>query len=298
MRCVLRLTIVLMVAIDQTAAFADPFVCHTIRRGESVAQAARRLTGDSRNAYQPWFQIRNASSRSVPKSQYDRIRGGWRACVIQSAIPRPQHANLLQASTTPGPAAATDIALPANVAALDAVAAPASLVVPQRVAVSDDGAKPAASAIRSTIESFDFTMVWLGAAMVVPWVGWRVLDDYLGRRKTRSLVMRYFAERFVAEFQRPLLRYPAEEPPVRSRIRISAWPNRFDIALAPGEGRRYPNLSDHKKNVEYDVARVLALLADRSFVCGTIYTDAGWVVVPFHFRAGPKQTGVTCISSL
>jgi hypothetical protein len=46
------------------------------------------------------------------------------------------------------------------------------------------------------------------------------------------------------------------ERPVRSRLRCGARLGRFDILLAPGEGRRYPNLSDHKKNVEYDVARV------------------------------------------
>ena len=28
-----------------------------------------------------------------------------------------------------------------------------------------------------------------------------------------------------------------------------------------------------------------------------LYTQAGWVVVPFQFKAGPKQPGVTCISS-
>jgi hypothetical protein len=299
MRCVLRLTIVLLVAIDQTAAFADSFVCQTIRRGESVAQAARRLTGDGRNAYQPWFQIRNASSRSVPKSQYDRIRGGWRACVIKSAIPRISlNANHLQTSIAADIAdASKDVALPDTVAALDAVATPASLALGPPLAVADGGARSAASGIPSFARGLDLTMVWLGAAIVVPWVGWRILDDYLARRKTTSIVMRHFAERFIAEFQRPLVRSSAGEQTVRSRIRCSARPNRFDILLAPGTGRRYPNLTDHKKNFEYDVARVVTLLADRSFVCGTLYTDAGWVVVPFHFKAGPKHTGVTCISS-
>ena len=45
-----------------------------IRRGESATQAARRVTGNGRNAYQAWFQIMNPSSRFVPKSQYNRIR--------------------------------------------------------------------------------------------------------------------------------------------------------------------------------------------------------------------------------
>jgi hypothetical protein len=129
-------------------------------------------------------------------------------------------------------------------------------------------------------------MVWLGAAMVVPWVGWRILDDHLVRKKTRTIVMQHFATRFVQEFERPLVWSDAERP-LRSRVRYSARRGRLDILLAPGKGRRYPNLSDHKKNMEYDVARVVQALADQSFVNGTPYTQAGWVVVPFQFKTGP-----------
>ena len=139
-------------------------------------------------------------------------------------------------------------------------------------------------------------MVWLGAAMVVPWIGWRIVDDYLARRKTTAIVVRHFAERFISEFERPLVRYTAGERPVRSRIRCGARLERFEILLAPNAGRRYPNLADHKKNVEYDVARVATLLGDRSFVYGTLYTDEGWVVVPFRFLVG-RSRGVTCLSS-
>jgi hypothetical protein len=109
--------------------------------------------------------------------------------------------------------------------------------------------------------------------------------------------MRHFAQRFVDEFDRPLVRYDAE-PPVRSRFRRGTRRGRFDVLIAPGEGRRYPNLSDHKKNVEYDVARVMHVLADDSFASGSPYTQAGWVVIPFKFKAGAKRSGVSCISSL
>ena len=77
--------IVLMLGALSADAFAQSRVCHDIRRGESATQAARRMTGNGRNAYQAWFQIMNPSSRFVPKSQYDRIRVGWRACVITPA---------------------------------------------------------------------------------------------------------------------------------------------------------------------------------------------------------------------
>src|SRR5580765_8928781 len=76
------LRIVLMLEALPTDAFAQSPVCYAIRPAESAVQAARRMTGNGRNAYQAWFQIMNASSRFVPKSQYDRIHAGWRACVV------------------------------------------------------------------------------------------------------------------------------------------------------------------------------------------------------------------------
>ena len=77
--------IVLMLEALPTDAFAQSRVCDAIRRGESATQAARRMTGNGWNAYQAWFEIMNASSKFVPKSQYDRIHAGWRACVVTPA---------------------------------------------------------------------------------------------------------------------------------------------------------------------------------------------------------------------
>ena len=291
MRCVLRRTtritgyalpifMLLSVALP-TAAFSESLVCQSIRRGESAPQVARRLTGDSRNAYQTWFQIRNASSRYVPKSQYNSIRAGWQACLLKPIV--------LRASAKVDDAVASE-ALDASQtrAAVLSEALPVSAAVEPAVLVT--------RAADEAIQGFDFTMLWLGAAMVVPWVGWRILDDHLVRKKTRTIVMQHFATRFVQEFERPLVWSDAERP-LRSRVRYSARRGRLDILLAPGKGRRYPNLSDHKKNMEYDVARVVHALADPSFVNGTPYTQAGWVVVPFQFKTVAKQPGVTCISS-
>src|SRR5215471_19076947 len=69
-----------------TDAFAQSVACYAMTRGESAAQAARRVTGNDQNAYQQWFQIMDPSARFVPKSQYNRIRAGWRACVIKPAV--------------------------------------------------------------------------------------------------------------------------------------------------------------------------------------------------------------------
>jgi hypothetical protein len=281
--------IVLMLEAFPTDAFAQSPVCHAIGRAESATQAARRMTGNGRNAYQAWFQIMNASSRFVPKSQYDRIHAGWRACVMAGIRRMSWNANHVEEPE------AADVSETRNGSGI-----PEVLAAPTALASVDAGDRPqsAASDLFRRLGGVDLTMLWLCAAMGVPWLGWRIVDGYLARRKTASIVVRYFVHQFVDEFERPLVRYDIGERPVRARLRCGARLRRFDILLAPGEGRRYPNLSDHKKNVEYDVARVMHVLADDSFVSGAPYTQAGWIVVPFRFTAGPKQSGVTCISSL
>ena len=284
--------IVLTLEALPTDAFARSPVCHVIRRGESAAQAARRTTGNGRNAYQAWFQIMNASSRFVPKSQYDRIHAGWRACVVPAIRNLSSTANQFDARE------AADVSTPPSGSrAPTLLAAPTALARADAGDAAGDRLHPAASGVFRRLGGVDLTMLWLCAAVAALWLGWRIVDDYLARRKTASIVVRYFVDRFVDEFERPLVRYDVWEQPVRSRLRLGVRLGRFDILLAPGEGRRYPNLSDHKKNVEYDVARVIHVLADDSFVSGPLYTHAGWVVVPFQFKVGPKQSGVTCISS-
>ena len=282
--------IVLTLEVLPGSAFARSPVCHAIRRGESATQAARRVTGNGRNAYQEWFQILNPSSRFVPKSQYNRIGLGWRACVVRPVIQRlSSNADHVE---EPEAAAVSKTVSRSSV--------PEGLAVPAPRESADAGERPqsAAADVMRRLGGIDFTMLWLCAATVVPWFGWRIADRYLTRRKTAAIVVQSFAHRFVDEFERPLVRYDAGERPVRSDLRFGARRGRFDILLAPGEGRRYPNLSDHKKNVEYDVARVMRVLADDSFVSRAPYTRAGWIVLPFQFTAKPRQSGMSCISSL
>src|SRR5215467_13629077 len=283
------LLLVLMLAESSTDAFAQSVVCYVMTRGESATHAARRVTGNDQNAYQQWFQIMDPSSRFVPKSQYNRIRAGWRACVIKPAI-RSLSSNANRVAERE----AVDVSEASNGPDVPALQTPTPF--------ARDGAgnmpPPTASNKPRRVEGVDLTMLWLCAAMVVPWFGWRIVDEYLDRRKTASIVMRYFVQRFLDEFERPLVRYDVGDRPVRSRVRFGVRRGRFNILLAPGEGRQYPNLSDHKRNVEYDVARVMRVLADDSFVIGALYTKAGWIVVPFRFTDEPNQSGVTCISSL
>jgi hypothetical protein len=298
---------ILALAVSAAPSFAQSPVCQPIRRGESAGQAARRLTGDSRKVYSASFQIMNGSSRFIPKSQYDRLRAGWSACIVRPAArvtaPPPRRldppAVLAVAESVTGAGdseRADDTDLP------QALAAPVAMAPPIAVATSDPvvrlrvSATPAASVNPGPFGDVDLTIVWLGTAIAVPWVGLQILDSYVTRRRTASVLVQHFANRFIAEFERPLVRYDETEGPLKLRVR-TARRGRFDILLAPGQGRRYPNLTDHKRNVEYDVGRVLAALDDPAFVNGALYAQAEWVVVPFQPRTGPKQPGVTCISS-
>jgi hypothetical protein len=263
---------VLLLAVAPTAVFAQSFVCHAIRRGDTASHVAQRLTGNGRNKYQPWFQIMAPSGSFVPKSQYDRIRPGWQACVLTRVIAtRSRKAMRVEAAES------SVAALPS--AAVEAPVATEALEEPRVLEASG-----ALATVGAAGSSGDLTVVWLGAAIAVPWFGWRILDDVLDRRRRTSFAMRYFAGRFAREFERPLVQQHAAERPVHVRFRARRFGRRFDILLAPGSSRRYPNLSDHKQNVEYDVTRVLQVLADDSFVNGPLRADAEWVVVPFHFK--------------
>src|SRR6478672_12839926 len=85
-RVVWSALLIVLIEASPTDAIAQSFVCSAMTRGESAAHAARRVTGNGQNAYQQWFQIMDRSSRFVPKSQYNRIGAGWRACVVKPAI--------------------------------------------------------------------------------------------------------------------------------------------------------------------------------------------------------------------
>ena len=114
-RC--ALSIVLTLAVGPPAAFAESLVCYAIHRGDTATQLAQRITGDARNKYQPWFQIVNAATRFVPKSQYNRLRPGWRACIIKESVEsrsepalieevvesRSAHVNQFEAAGSPEP---------------------------------------------------------------------------------------------------------------------------------------------------------------------------------------------------
>jgi len=278
------LPFLLVLTAAPSAAFSESLICYPIRSGESAAELSRRITGNSSNAYQSWFQLVDESSDFVPKSQYDRIRPGWRACIVKEPT-RPKTVDVMARAVQALPSAPPDTRGSAD----DPDIVPT--VVPTVVLL---WLANAGRLIDSA--GVNLTRVWMGATVILALFGWKVVDGYAGRRKAVLVVMNHFAQRFVREFERPLVQRPTE-PPLRSRLRVSPARARLEILLAPGQGRRYPNLADHRQNVEYDVVRVLQSLADDSFVPDSLYSQAGWVVVSFRFTADRKHTGAACISS-
>lgn len=263
-----------------SAAFAQSVVCYPFQHGDTASRLARRITGNASNKYQPWFDVVDVSARSVPKSQYDRVRSGWRACVLEEIVRR----------RAPGsrPVVARNVARQ-----LEGAAGSPPANAPRAI---QDFVRPSLVLLQPILD-FDRRHLWQGAAIVIPTLAFLIGGGYVRRRDADRIFMSQFAYLFVREFERPLLQHPSA-PAMKAQLRVSPYRARLEICLAPGKGRRYPNLSDHRKNVEYDVNRVLSALADESFECGRLRMRDGWVVVPFRFSARLKQRGARCISSL
>ena len=62
------------------------------------------------------------------------------------------------------------------------------------------------------------------------------------------------------------------------RLRFVRRTQELEIFMAPGAGHRYPNLTDHKKNVEYDIARVMGVLGNYA-LSKPPRAQGKWVVV-------------------
>ena len=112
--------------------------------------------------------------------------------------------------------------------------------------------------------------------------GFFVFQSSMDRRKADSAVLQAFGSAFVCEFERPLLDERSPQPVLRSRLALSRDQRSLDVLLAPVDGRRYPNLADHRTNVEYDIERVMSVLNDRRFTCGPPGTRGSWVAIPLR----------------
>jgi hypothetical protein len=272
------LPLVLIITTGSTSAFAPgsdrpesarpselrsstKLTCFPIRPGDTAARLAQRITGSMYNRHQVWFQIVDPSTATViPKSRYDEIESGWHVCVatdmLRRGLAQPQYL----------PIATAGVAVPQT-------------NVPQGM---------------TGIRPIDLSILWWVTPLFVAVAGvglvwaWRGLEQ----RRVRLEVMRGFGERFLREFERPLRRN-ATSPPVKTRVRFAPARLRVDIFIAPAGGRTYPNLVDHKRNIEYDVERVMRLLKDASFVNGPLYAQGSWVVIPCRFETNRQQEGAS-----
>jgi hypothetical protein len=232
--------------------------CYAIRHGDSAARLAERFTGNPRNMQQPWFQIVNpATATFIPKSDYGVIQSGWQVCVAPERL-------------------------------RDSYSQARNLVVPPP--------SPATRQTRITQQrpAIDLSIVWwatplfaIASTVVLARIVMRRVDD----RRVNLAIMESYGLRFIAEFERPLFRRSAAAPAIRARLRFSPSRHRVEVLLAPADGRTYPNLVDHRRNVEYDVERVQQVLRDESFTNGPLYAERSWVVIPFYFDTSQLEGG-------
>ncbi len=233
-----------------TRANAEVPSCITVQQGDTAANISLYLTGSVEHRFQPWFQIVDGSrSRVVPKSDYSRIKPGWRVCVPSSRLP------VRVSYSIPSPGAAAPTRPPRTLAeGIPAIA-------------------------------------WMGVGVVAMLLIAAPARRYAIRRRAAVRVMRQFGERFVCEFERPLIEPGCRERPLDSRLRVIPRRKRLEIHLAPTGTRRYPNLRDHQQNVQYDAERVARLLKDDRFVGGQLGARGRWVVIGCDFRIHSEQKG-------
>jgi hypothetical protein len=253
------LLVVLALTAGSQQVFAQRLACSTIQSGETAAQVAVRITGHARNRHEPWFQIMDpAASRFIAKAQYDRIRPGWHACIVNEPVTSDhRRGNTRTAAAARVRAASSDIA-------------------------------------RTLLAGIQTDPVWsVVIVLVMPAFAWYVADRYWKDRQAVIDIMARFGEAFIREFERPLTQSRSPEPAIRSRLRFRPYQGRLEVFLAPSAGRSYPNLSDHRQNVEYDMGRVLQVLGNQAFVSGHLHQQGQWVVVPFRVQVREQQEGVT-----
>jgi hypothetical protein len=236
---------------------AQHFVCWPIAAGETASSLARRLTGNAAAAYGFAFQIRDPARRMfVPKSRYLHLQSDWQACLARGPVPDNLIAyapvvELAESATVPD----------------EHVIAP----TPQAFA----SAPLALARADRTLTNVPLAATIGGAVLLI-----MVLSAVAGFAAPRPIPpsARRAGENFVTVFARPLVDPSSGIPPIQARLRFVRRKQQLEISLAPGPGHRYPNLADHKKNVEYDVDRVIRVLG-KYVLCNPPRAAGKWVVV-------------------
>jgi hypothetical protein len=263
--------VLLLLCAAPAGADAQQFACWPIVRGDSVSGLARRLTGSSAAVYSPGFQIRDpARQMFVPKSQYRRgLSIDWQACVARGPV------TSLRLAYAPIVASAVPAFAPAEP---PITAAPLAITSPP----------PALALSRGSLDDLLF-MATIGSGMLMMLLICVAVGNSLAPRPIPPVIQRA-GEAFVIAFARPLIDSSSSGPPIHARLRFVRRAQQLEISIAPGAGRRYPNLVDHKRNVEYDVTRVMRVLGTHFVVSDRLRAEGRWVVVPIRL-ADLKQTG-------
>jgi len=247
---------------------AQLFVCWPIATGDTASSLARRLTGHAAAAYSFAFQIRDPVRRMfVPKSHYQHLQSDWQACVARGPVPN----NLIAYAPVVELAESMTVRDEPTIASAP-LAVAAAPIIPART--------------DRTLFDFPF-VVTIGAAGLLLLL-LSAVSGSLARHPLPPSVQRA-GEDFVRVFARPLLDPSSATPPIQARLRFIRRKQQLEISIAPGPGHRYPNLADHKKNVEYDVDRVIRVLG--KYVLSKPPKAAGkWVVVTIRPANGKGQT--------
>ena len=261
------LTTVVLAAASLDAA-AQSAVCETVRPGDTASTVARRLTGRADSYDEPWFRIFDRSrSLVIPRARYDRLQSGWHVCVPAMRVARHASGTIPRA----GPTAARSL--------------PRGSMSAKRSSVLE------ATPSRRTL-GLAFLLLGIVASGAAVVCGWQSVEQVVMKRKALKREMLAFGRAFLNDFERPLLVAGVADRPVHARMRCVPRERRIDILLAPGSGRRYPNLADHRRNVEYDVCRIAHHLRHHPFVPSPPRSEGQWVVIPFYFQPGPKTGAV------
>ncbi len=263
----------LLVCVTPICAHAQQFVCWPIAQGDTAARLSLRLTGSAAATYTDAFQIRDPARKMfVPKSRYRRLSTDWQACVAKGPLTSPPRVF-------------------APVVALGAATVPEDAPITSTPLATTSASHPIARASVSPVDFvFSSFATRAGVFFLVFFIVSAVAVGSFRPRPIPPLLQRA-GDEFLAAFARPLIDSSSSAPPIRARLKFVRRKQQLEISIAPGPGRRYPNLVDHKSNMEYDVARVMRLLG-KHFVVGDRLRRAGkWVVVPIRV-ADLNQAGL------
>jgi hypothetical protein len=258
--------VTLVLAMTSRDVAAQSAVCDTVRPGDTASEIARRLTGRAESRHQPWFRvIDRARMRVIPRARYDRMVAGWQVC-----IPAARFIPL--------------VLVPSGGPSTPLRTGPQWIVAPQPIR-----GDPAPRHKALGLALLCFAPAIFGAAIGF---GWESVERFVVKRRAVERELLDFGAVFISHFERPLLVDGAAARPIRVRLRSVARRRRLDILIAPAAGRRYPNLDDHRRNVEYDVDRIAHRLRHHPFVRGPLHAEGRWVVIPFQFGPGLKTGAV------